>query len=296
MKKVRMGGPNGSAILLSIITMLLLPKVQSAQEIRLIVRGDDFGMTQGSLVAFKKGFNEGVLTCGSLLVQAPWFEGAAELCKRNPEWCIGVHLSLIGEWRGYRWRPVLPWDKVSSIVDEDGFLYTYPEELFGHNPKIEEIDAELRAQIDLAEKKGVNVQHIDTHYMGMRDYPGLRDIIKKIGHDYDLPISGLMGEKRVRGVYKVPVEQKKDTAVRMLRDLGPGLWLWVCHIGIESPEQDALIHTAPDEIFTEGGVGRHRAAELDVVTSLELKSMILKKGIKLINYRELSKDNTDLSP
>ncbi len=181
-------------------------------------------------------------------------------------------------------------------MDEDGFLYTYPEELFGHNPKIEEIDAELRAQIDLAEKKGVNVQHIDTHYMGMRDYPGLRDIIKKIGHDYDLPISGLMGEKRVRGVYKVPVEQKKDTAVRMLRDLGPGLWLWVCHIGIESPEQDALIHTAPDEIFTEGGVGRHRAAELDVVTSLELKSMILKKGIKLINYRELSKDNTDLSP
>ncbi len=290
MEKVRMGGPNGPAVLLTIITILLLSKVASAQDIKLIVRGDDFGMTQGSLAAFQKGFDQGVLTCGSLLVQAPWFEGAAELCKRNPEWCIGVHLSLIGEWRGYRWRPVLPWDKVSSLVDEDGFLYTYPEELFRHNPKIEEIDAELRAQIDLAKKKGVNVQYIDVHYMGMGDYPGLEDVIKKIGLDYDLYVSGVMGEKRVRGIYKVPVEQKKDTALRMLRDLGPGLWLWVCHIGIESPEQDALIHTAPDDIIIDGGVGRHRAAELDVVTSLEVKSMILKKDIKLTNYRELLKD------
>lgn len=154
MKKVKIKAP---AFLLAVIMILFLPKVASAQDIKLIVRGDDFGMTQGSLAAFQKGFNEGVLTCGSLLVIAPWFEGAAELCRKNPQWCIGVHLSLIREWRGYRWRLVLPWDKVLSIVDEDGFFYRYPEELFERNPKIEEIDAELRAQVDLAKKKGVNV-------------------------------------------------------------------------------------------------------------------------------------------
>jgi len=196
------------AFLLSMM-MLFLPKATSAQEIKLLVRGDDFGMTQGSLVAFERAFNEGVLTCGSLLVQPPWFEGAADLYRKNPGWCIGVHLSLVGEWRGYSWRPVLPWDKVSSLVDEDGFLYKHPKNLFKRNPKIEEIDAELRAQINLARKKGVNVQYLDTHYMGLADYPGLSEVIKKIGRDYNLPLSSRMGEKRVRGIYRVPLKEKR---------------------------------------------------------------------------------------
>lgn len=276
-------------VLFFLIIMFLLPTISHAQDIRLIVRGDDFGMTQGSILAFEKAFNEGVLTCGSLLVQPPWFEAAAELARKNSRWCIGVHLSLVGEWRGYNWRPVLPWDKVSSLVDEDGFLFKDPRELFKHNPKIEEIDAELRAQIDLARKKGVSVQYIDTHYMGMDDYPGLKEVIQKIGHDYNLPKSSQMGEKRLGRVYRVPVEKKKAEAIEMLKKLQPGLWLWVCHIGIDSPEQDALIHSATEDIFVDG-VGRHRAAELAVITSSEVKSMIWKKGIKLINYRELVKE------
>ena len=58
---------------------MMIHEVSLAEEIRLIVRGDDFGMTQGSLIAFEKAFDEGVLTCWSVLVPAPWFEGAAEL-------------------------------------------------------------------------------------------------------------------------------------------------------------------------------------------------------------------------
>ena len=95
------------------VILAALPMIGNTQEIELIVRGDDFGMTQGSLVAFERGFNEGILTCASILVQAPWFEAAAALSRKNPQWCVGAHLSLVGEWIGYRWRPVLPWDKVS---------------------------------------------------------------------------------------------------------------------------------------------------------------------------------------
>jgi chitin disaccharide deacetylase len=259
-----------------------------AEEIRLIVRGDDFGMTQGSLPAFERGFKDGILTCGSLLVNAPWFEGAANLIRKNPTWCVGVHLSLVGEWIGYRWRPVLPWDKVSSLVDEDGFLYTHPAELFRRKPEIEEIDKELRAQINLALKKGIEIQYLDTHYMGLDDYPGLKEVIIKIGKDYRLPISFQIGEKRIPGIYKVPVQKKKETALQILEGLEPGLWIWVVHLGIQSPEQDALIHTAVEDRFTDGGVGRHRAEELNVITSEEVKSLIRKKGIKLTNYKEFT--------
>ena len=271
------------SLCVSCIILLVNTGMAKAQDIRLIIRGDDMGMTQGSLVAFERAFNNGVLTCGALQVPAPWFEGAAELCSKNPGWCVGVHLCLIGEWRGYRWRPVLPWDKVSSLVDEDGFLFRYPDELLANNPKPEEMEAELRAQVELAIKKGVNVQYIDIHYGGLD-----REIVNKIGRDYDVPVSGTMGEKRFGSIYMTPVEQKIERAVELLEKLEePGLYIWVCHVGIDSPEQNALIHTLPEHIFPGGGVGKHRAAETNALTSIEVKSIILKKGIKLTNYREL---------
>ncbi len=46
------------------VLLLAVPVIAGAQEdgeIRLIVRGDDMGMTQGSLVAFEQAFNHGVM-------------------------------------------------------------------------------------------------------------------------------------------------------------------------------------------------------------------------------------------
>jgi predicted glycoside hydrolase/deacetylase ChbG (UPF0249 family) len=259
-----------------------------AQEIRLIVRGDDLGMTQGSLIAFERAFKEGVLTCGSVLVCAPWFEGAAALGRNNPGRCLGVHLSLVGEWRGYRWRPVLPWSEVSSIADEDGFLFGSPQELWARRPKIEEIEKELRAQINLALKKGIPVRYLDTHYMGPRSYPGLEGVIRNLEKEHGLPVSGWMGEKRLPGIYTTPVGEKKNMALKILEELRPGLWLWVFHPGIDSPEQNALVHTRMEDFPAAGGVGKHRAEETNVLTSPEIKSVIQKKNIHLIHYGSLS--------
>ena len=114
---------------------LATPAMLMAQEIRLIVRADDFRMTEGNLEAIEKGMNEGVLTSTSILVPAPWFEGAPALSRRNPGWCTGIHLCLVGEWRGYRWSPILPWSQVRSMVDANGFLYGSPKELFSHHPE-----------------------------------------------------------------------------------------------------------------------------------------------------------------
>jgi len=254
------------------------------EDIRLIVRGDDLGMTQGSIAAFEKSFKEGVLTCASLLAVAPWFDAAADLIRRNPEWCIGVHLCLIGEWQGYRWRPVLPWGKVPSLVDADGFLFPAPDELWSHKPKPEEIEAEFRAQIDLTLKRGVKLQYLDLHYAANDD---VKKAIRKLSLEYGLPISGTLGEKYAVSVYKTPVEGKLASALKQIDQLTPGLWLWVAHPGIESPEQNALVHSSPEDRFTGGGVGRHRAAETDVLASREVREAIAKKKIRLTTYRDL---------
>jgi predicted glycoside hydrolase/deacetylase ChbG (UPF0249 family) len=225
-----------------------------------------------------------VLTCASLLVVAPWFDAAAGLIRRNPGWCIGVHLCLIGEWQGYRWRPVLPWSRVPTLVDADGFLHRSPEELWAGKPKPEEIEAEFRAQIDLALKKGVKLQYLDLHYAANDD---VKKIIRKLSKEYGLPISGTVGEKYAISVYKAPVDQKLCAALRQIDQLTPGLWLWVAHPGIDSPEHDALVHSSPEDRFTGGGVGKHRAAETAVLTSREVKDTIARKKIRLTTYREL---------
>jgi len=266
---------------------LLAPRVGQAEEIRLIIRADDVGMTEGSLEAVERGLNEGVVSATSVLVPGPWFEGAAALCRRNPGWCTGVHLCLVGEWQGYRWRPVLPWDRVASLVDEDGFLYGSPGELFAHRPKLAEIEAELRAQVALAKKHGVNVQYVDTHYMTTKEYPGLEDVVMRIAADNHVPFSTHAGEKRFASIEQLPVEQKMAQALKQVEALEPGLWLWFCHPGIDSPEQRALVHTAREDIFLGGGVGAHRAEILRIMTSLDLRSALLKKGVVLTNYREL---------
>lgn len=269
----------------------------TAQDIRLIVRGDDLGMTQGSLIAFEKSFDEGILTCASIIVPAPWFEAAVELIRDNPRWCIGVHLTLVGEWKGYRWRPVLPWDTVRSIVDENGFLYRYPDELLARLPRIEEIEAEWRAQINLALKEGIKLQYLDFHYMGPESYTGLNDVVSRIAKDYNLPVSGTLGEKRLPSIYKTPIGKKEERAVKTLENLKAGLWLWVFHPGIDSPEHNALIHTKPEDVFKDGNVGKHRAAEAETLRSPRVKAVIKNRAIKLTTYgmiwKEISEGTTE---
>ncbi len=270
------------------IALASIAQGQTTGPIRLIVRGDDMGMTQGSVAAFEKAFNEGVLTCGAIQACAPWFEAAASVCKKNPGWCVGVHLALVAEWQGYKWRPVLPWDKVKSLVDEDGFLYGDPIELYAHKPKLDEIEAEFRAQIALVKKRGVNIKYLDTHYSGYDQYPGLKEIFLKLAKENNLPISGMIGEKRMPGVYMGQVDLKPITAAKQIEELQPGLWLWVCHIGIDSPEQDALFHTRPQDIFQGPGVGKHRAGELEALLSNHVKAALLRKEVKLTSYSEFT--------
>ena len=67
-----------------IICTFIITAPSFPEETKLIIRGDDLGMTQGTLEAFEKAFNNGVLTCASIIVPGAWFEGTAELCRKNP--------------------------------------------------------------------------------------------------------------------------------------------------------------------------------------------------------------------
>jgi predicted glycoside hydrolase/deacetylase ChbG (UPF0249 family) len=279
-------------VIFSVVTLILCflgvactPSVELTKEpIQLIVRGDDLGMTHACNMAVKKAFEEGILTCSSILVPAPWFEMAARMCRENPDWCIGVHLALNGEWRDYRWKPVLPVTEVPSLVDEEGYFYQTTEAFLAANPSLEEVEKELRAQVDLALKRKIDVQYIDTHMGTARATPELHAIVKRIAQDYGVPISqGYEGDRL--SIYEVPYHQKEKALAEKLKQLGPGLWLLVVHPGLDTPEERALEDANPEGLRN---IAFHRSAVTKALTSKRIKRIVKQRNIQLTDYRKLS--------
>jgi predicted glycoside hydrolase/deacetylase ChbG (UPF0249 family) len=260
------------------------PSLQkTAEPVELIVRGDDMGMTHTCNLAVQKNFQEGILTCASIIVPSPWFEEAARMCREHPEWCIGVHLTLNSEWRDYRWKSIVPYSEVPSLIDKDGYFYPTTEAFLEASPNLKEVERELRAQMELALKRGIDVQYIDTHMDTARSTPELREIVLNICEDYDLPLSRESGEQQM-SIYEVPYKEKGKALAEKLKELESGLWLLVVHPGLDTPEERAL-----EDIHPEGlpDVALNRAAVTDALTSKTIKKIIEKRGIQLTDYRKL---------
>lgn len=129
---------------------------------RLIVNGDDFGMsrgiTEGIILAARYGF----LTSASLMVNMPAAEYAVErAAKKAPALGLGVHLNIC------QGRPVMPPRDVASLVEANGeFLppARMIRKLWYGAAAGSEIEAEFRAQIRWLKDRGVAPTHADSHH------------------------------------------------------------------------------------------------------------------------------------
>jgi len=262
---------------------------QKNDEIILITRADDFGYTHTGNLGIFDSMRLGIIQCAAILAIAPWFEEAAQMARDNPDLCFGVHLGIIGEWRGYRWRPVLPYSEVRTLVDEDGFLWRSPTEFWAHNPDMGELEREFSAQIDLTRKRGVAVDYLDTHYI-MPYESRFRPVIERIQKHYGIPVSCFLDEHALPdfGIYSPPPEDKEAVLARILEELQPGVHLLIAHPGYPSIENDALVHFDPKDVQTLG-VGRNRAAETAAYMSPRIRKLIEDRGIRLMSYREFCK-------
>src|SRR5712692_7901376 len=115
----------------------------------LILNADDFGMCHDQNEGVIKGLTQGLFTSSTILVTCPWFEEAADFARNHPGADLGVHLTLTSEWDRYKWGPVLGREAVPSVVDDRGYLWPDVPSVFT-NDRIEEAEAELRAQIEKA--------------------------------------------------------------------------------------------------------------------------------------------------
>jgi len=259
--------------------------------VSLIVRGDDIGSCHAANVACIRAYKEGIMTSVELMVPCSWFPEAVKMLNENPGLDVGIHVVLTSEWEGYKWRP-LTW--APSLTDADGYFYptiwrrdNMPAgtALRDADWKIEEIEKEIRAQIELGKRKVPHVSHLSFH-MGSSSWdPKVKEICAKLAEEYDLYI--IPPEAGVRGFGGFgdakTAGERIDGFVKRLESLKPGTYLFVEHPGLDTAEMSAIGHKGYED------VAKDRDAVTEVFVSDKVKRAIKESGIELISYADLKK-------
>jgi predicted glycoside hydrolase/deacetylase ChbG (UPF0249 family) len=258
---------------------------QKAEGAKLLIRCDDIGMCHSVNQACEKLIESKIPFSASVMVVCPWYQEAVELLKNHPEVTAGIHLTLNAEWKNFRWGPVAGKGAVPSLVDSCGFFFPSRSSLYAHNPKVDDIEKELRAQIDRAMLSGLKFYYVDYHMGTAVDKPEYRAIVEKLAKEYKLGISRYFGESDAKIIYSVPVSGKTDSLVENLKQLKPEkVNLLVCHIGLDAPEMQAMIDL---NAFGMKEMSQHRQGELNALLSEKAMNYIESNKLKLITYGQL---------
>ena len=261
------------------------------QKIQLIIRMDDLGYCHAANMALEKILNQGLCTSVSVIVNTPWADEAEEILRKHPQVSVGVHLVLNSEWKEFRWGPVTPWTEVKSLTDPFGRFYGSRSQLMAHEPKVEDVQRELRSQIELALRKGFHISYCDYHMGAALGCLEFQKVVEKLALEYHIGISRYFGFEDTDKVYNVDPETKLEEGIRIIENLEPGKHLLVVHPGMDTPEMAAMTDL---NTFGLKNMSKHRQAVTDMLCHPRFREAIEKKGIELINYNDLKEKGLHL--
>ena len=259
-------------------------------EIRLLVRGDDMGSCHAANEACVLCYRQGIMRSVEVMVPAPWYTEAVQMLREYPRLDVGVHLTLTSEWERCKWGPVT---RAPSLCNRRGHFPPMTSQRPDFPPdtgflesgyRLAEVEAELRAQIEIALEDIPQVSHLSCHMLTPVASPDLREVTLKLSQEYRLPLEheGLQFAGFLGGSTTDPEEMERlfiDTIDR----LTPGTWLVVDHPGLDTPEMRALGHIGYENVAEE------RDAVTRVFTSVRVARRIAERSIQLISYADLNR-------
>lgn len=256
---------------------------------RLIVRGDDMGYAHAGNQAIIESFVRGIETSIEVIAPSPWFPEAAAMLGAHPAVDVGVHLALSSEWDMVKWRPLT---SASSLRDADGYFYpmifpnaNYPKRALSENAwRIEDIEREFRAQIELARKHIPRISHVSGHMGCTAIRADVALLARRLAKEYQIDIApedhGVINA-RWTGPRATSAE-KIDSFIRMLDTLeADKTYLVVEHPGLDTPELRAIHHVGYEHVAAD------RQGVTDTFTSTRVRDRIRARGIQLISYQDL---------
>jgi len=268
----------------------------------LIIHADDFGMMHSVDTAIEEAFENQWITSASILVPCPWFPEVARWAKAHPGADLGVHLALNADWTGYRWPPVSPQPKGSSLIDSAGYLPLTTEYVATH-AKMSDVEIETHAQIDKAIAADIRLSHLDTHMGTIVATDDLLRVYLATAEAYRLPAllarqpTGRgtdfsrfhLGPKTILLDQVLEIRPGVASAEwleaykKMLAPLAPGTYQLIVHLAHNDAEMQGATFDHPDW----GAAWRQN--DLDLVRSPAFRTFLKDQGFILINWRELGK-------
>jgi hopanoid biosynthesis associated protein HpnK len=285
----------------------------------LILNADDFGYTRGVNEGIIRAHRDGILTSATLMANGAAFDDAVERAKANPTLGIGCHLVLTG---GFA---VAPREEVPSLADPDGRLPKSLGNLVARvssgRVRTEEIETELRAQIEKIRRAGIEPSHLDTH-KHTHVHPRVMNALGRVAREFGItrvrnPVENLRDSWRTarsEGAALIPnmaaaaaVQAVAIQFQKLSREYGlhsPDSFLGLAVTGrLSGAALCRLLDTLPEgrtEIMLHPGVcdaelvrtgsrlQQQRQTEMEGLLSPEARRAVTERGIRLISYRELN--------
>ena len=267
----------------------------------LIVHADDLGMAHSVNVATTKAFETGLVNSGSIMAPCPWLSEIADYARKNPQADLGLHLTLTSEWTSFRWGPVSPRDRVSSLLDKDGYFYLTETEAAAHaDPK--EVEMEITAQIERARALGIQLTHLDSHMGTLYQNKALFEILLRVARRQKLPVriaKTWFARTDFLSSILTPDDVYIDRVLDINPSVAPGDWSKFYSDAIKNLEPgvtEIVIHLAYDDAEMRGATFNHpdwgaawRQRDFEFFTSNSLRKLLQENQVKLITWRELGR-------
>lgn len=273
----------------------------------IMLHADDIGMCEEANIAADKILVNKHIQSAAIMMPCPNAEAFVQWAIDHPNMDVGLHLTLTSEWQKYRWGPVSDPKDVPSLIDPDGMFWHEVPDVVAH-ASAEDVEKEIRAQIEKSIALGYTPDHIDTHMGTLYGHPSYVKAFFKVAEEYGIPANVMeLSNPEVVDVFRAqgyPIddsviklaaaytlpkldfftsapkgenyEEKIENFKKLIKSLEPGLTEIIFHPSIDT-----------DNLKSITGSWQQRVWESQMFADPDLIKFFEDEGIIFTNWKEI---------
>lgn len=151
-----------------------------------ILHADDIGMCPEANISARNYMEADHIQSCAVMMPCPSAKEFIEWAVAHPNEDVGLHLTLTSEWKTYRWPGLTSAEEAPGLLDEEDKLWHKVIQVV-QNAKPEEVEAEIRAQVEKSIEWGYRPDHIDTHMGTLYGDPAFTKAYLTVAEEYQIP-------------------------------------------------------------------------------------------------------------
>jgi hypothetical protein len=192
-------------------------------------------------------------------------------------------------------------NEVTGLVNKNGFFYSSVDSVY-HFAKPDEVEKELRAQIEKAKQSGIDFTHLDSHMGTLFANGEYLNVLLKLGREYKVPV--MLNKPGFKMAFNVDIGNyvnEKDVLVDGIfmatpNDFKNGMDNYYSNVlkNVPSGLSEIIIHAANDDSEMQAICVDHpdwgaawRQADVNFFKSDPCQKLLSDLNIRLITWREV---------